>query len=126
MAYAVAMRTIDHFERALGRVALWSPRRITATNGRVRDEFVRRLRIYPHGLRAANAFYSPDRKSLLFGYFNASQTDMGDQLPGGLIFGALSHDIVAHETTHALDAKRSGPADRKAADPLHLAGGPVS
>jgi len=102
MAYAVAMRTIEHFERALGRVALWSPRRITTDNRNSRDEFVRRLRIYPHALRAANAFYSPDRKALLFGYFNAAQADMGDELPGGLIFGTLSHDIVAHETTHAL------------------------
>jgi hypothetical protein len=75
MAYAVAMRTIEHFERALGRVALWSPRRVPTGN---RDGFVQRLRIYPHALRAANAFYSPDRKALLFGYFNAAQTDAGD------------------------------------------------
>ena len=27
MVYAVAMTTITHFERALGRVALWAPRR---------------------------------------------------------------------------------------------------
>src|SRR5258705_10523452 len=27
MVYAVAMATIGHFERALGRVALWAPRR---------------------------------------------------------------------------------------------------
>ncbi len=101
MVYAVAMRAIEHFERALGRVALWSPRRVV-TDGIIRDEFVRRLRIYPHAFRAANAFYSPDRKALLFGYFNASLTDAGDELPGGLVFGTLSHDIVAHETTHAL------------------------
>src|SRR5262249_53907803 len=28
MVYAVAMKTIEHFEKALGRVALWAPRRI--------------------------------------------------------------------------------------------------
>jgi hypothetical protein len=106
MAYAVAMKTVEHFERALGRVALWSPRRVEGLNGQrkreIRDEFVRRLRVYPHAIRAANAFYSPDRKALLFGYFNAAQDDSGDVLPGGLVFGALSHDIIAHETTHAL------------------------
>ena len=30
---------------------------------------MRRLRIYPHALRDRNAFYSPDKKALLFGYF---------------------------------------------------------
>jgi hypothetical protein len=102
MVYAVAMTTIAHFERALGRVALWSPRLARAANGKLEEQFVPQLRIYPHALRQANAFYSPDRKALLFGYFTASQTDSGDVLPGGSVFSALSHDIIAHETTHAL------------------------
>lgn len=101
MVYAVAMRTIEHFERALGRVALWAPRR-TYVDGRPRDEFVRRLRLYPHALRTANAFYSPDRKALLFGYFPESAANPNGLLPGGLVFAALSHDIIAHETSHAL------------------------
>src|SRR5262249_23263809 len=41
-------------------------------------------------------------KALLLGYFPASQTAPGDNLPGGTIFCSLSHDIIAHETTHAL------------------------
>jgi len=103
MAYAVAMRTLERFEQALGRKALWAPHRLTSRNGRIRDDrFVRRLRIYPHAIRMANAFYSPDRKALLLGYFSATEQDAGDVLPGGLVFGALSHDIIAHETTHAL------------------------
>jgi hypothetical protein len=101
MVYAVAMRTIEHFERALGRVALWAPRRETA-DGKVRDHFVRRLRVYPHGVRQANAFYSPERKALLMGYFSAPDKDAGDLLPGGTVFTSLSHDIIAHEATHAL------------------------
>ena len=32
---------------------------------------VQRLRIYPHALRAKNAYYSPERKALLLGYFTA-------------------------------------------------------
>src|SRR6185369_4705743 len=91
MVYAVAMRTIQHFEEALGRVALWSPRRV--------EYNVQRLRIYPHALRAENAFYSPERIALLLGYFTASERSSGDVLPGSIVFSAVSHDIIAHETT---------------------------
>jgi hypothetical protein len=101
MAYAVARNTIRHFERALGRRALWSPRLVRA-NGGWRAEFVERLRIYPHALREANAYYSPAKKALLFGYFPASATDAGEDMPGGIVFTCLSHDILAHETSHAL------------------------
>ncbi|NIN69808.1 MAG: hypothetical protein GTO63_35030 [Anaerolineae bacterium] len=103
MVYAVARTTIRHFEEALGRRALWAPRIYKPKRGRLlRDEFVPRLRIYPHALREANAYYSPRKKALLFGYFPASTTTPGENLPGGTVFACLSHDIVAHETTHAL------------------------
>src|SRR5262245_13362597 len=98
MVYAVAMTTIGHFERALGRVALWSSHRGV---GNEDDQFVRRLRIYPHALRDRNAFYSPDKKALLFGYFPVGIKDARNT-PGTLVFTCLSHDIIAHETTHAL------------------------
>src|SRR6185295_12354908 len=65
-------------------------------------QYVQRLRIYPHAMREANAFYSPLKKALLFGYFPASTTDPGRNLPGGTVFTCLSHDVIAHETTHAL------------------------
>jgi hypothetical protein len=100
MAYAVARLTIDRFEKALGRKALWSPRGDVAEDDPSR--YVQRLRIYPHALREANAYYSPSRKALLFGYFCASPEDPGDHLPGSFVFGCLSHDIIAHETAHAL------------------------
>lgn len=67
-----------------------------------REAFVRRLRIYPHALREANAYYSPSKKALLFGYFPAVGGDVGRNLPGGMVLTCLSHDIVAHETTHAV------------------------
>lgn len=103
MCYAVAMRTIDHFERALGRKVLWSTRYVRNSAGDViGNEYVPRLRIYPHALRTANSFYSPDRKALLLGYFSANLDNAGNALPGSRIFCAVSHDIVAHETTHAL------------------------
>ena len=98
MVYAVASRTIELFERALGRVALWAPRALADQS----LEYVQRLRIYPHALRDQNAFYSPSKKALLLGYFNALPDDPQDNTPGALVFACLSHDIVAHETTHAL------------------------
>ena len=97
MVYAVAMTTIRNFERALGRRVLWSP--AGEDQG---YEFVRRLRIYPHALREANAYYSPWKKALLFGYFPASPVNPGRNLPGGTVFTCLSHDVIAHEVTHAL------------------------
>jgi hypothetical protein len=105
MVYAVAMTTIAHFERALGRKALWAQRTHDARGQlitRWEDRYVPRLRIHPHALREANAYYSPDRKALLFGYFPATASDAAGNLPGGIVFTCLSHDIIAHETTHAL------------------------
>ncbi len=102
MVYAVAMATIGHFERALGRRALWaSDEGEDPATGRYDQRFVRRLRIYPHALRARNAYYSPQRKAVLFGYFPVERKD-AHNTPGTLVFTCLSHDIVAHEITHAL------------------------
>jgi hypothetical protein len=101
MLYAVAMSTIQRFEEALGRRVLWSvPRQANA--GSDRWQYVQRLRIYPHALREANAYYSPEKKALLFGYFNATPRQATLALPGGLVFTCLSHDVIAHEVTHAL------------------------
>lgn len=101
MVYAVAMSTIGHFERALGRPVLWRPR-INPEKEADDSQFVRRLRIRPHALRQANAFYSPHEVGLLFGSFEAGADDLGDQVPGSEVYTCLSHDIVAHETTHAI------------------------
>lgn len=86
-AYAIAMRTLGAFERALGRRVSWS------SGGH-------QLHIAPHAFAQANAFYSEADRALLFGYFH--------RLDGTPVFTSLSHDIVAHETTHAiLDGLRS-------------------
>jgi hypothetical protein len=108
MVYAVAMRTIRNFEIALGRRALWAERVVPVLANDEKAEaggparttraFVRRLRLYPHALREANAYYSPDKHALLFGYFPAENPLESGQI----VFTALSHDVVAHETTHAL------------------------
>ncbi len=103
MVYAVAMVTIQNFESSLGRKTLWSGHYATNPNtGKKENFFVRQLRIYPHAIRQANAFYDPQKKALLFGYFPASKINPGNNLPGGLVFTCLSFDIISHETTHAL------------------------
>jgi hypothetical protein len=100
MVYAVGMTTIRNFERALGRRALWAP--LQKPGATPAEQFIQRLRVYPHALREANAYYSPEKRALLFGYFPASSDRPERYLPGGIVFTCLSHDIIAHETTHAL------------------------
>lgn len=111
MVYAVAMSTIQHFERALGRKILWPDQKVPlqeaedgdpANSSSTHYEPVPRLRIYPHAIRESNAYYDSDKKALLFGYFPARPRTEGDLMPGGVIFSCLSHDIIAHEMTHAI------------------------
>jgi hypothetical protein len=101
MVYAVAMTTIKNFEKALGRPSLWAARiTVDEKKHKLNYEYVQQLRIYPHALREDNAYYSPNKKALLLGYFqNSKSTEL---LPSGSIYACLSSDIIAHETTHAL------------------------
>lgn len=101
MVYAVAMTTIAHFEQALGRPVLWRSE-INPQNYFDDSKFVRQLTVQPHALRQANAYYSPQKVGLLFGYFEASADDPGDHVAGSAVYACLSHDIIAHETTHAI------------------------
>lgn len=79
--YAVAARTLAAFETALGRRLPW------AFAGH-------QLYLVPHAFSEANAYYSADDRALLFGYV----PQPGDHS----IYTCLSHDVVAHETTHAV------------------------
>ena len=84
------MNTIRHFEHALG--PQYSGH-LDTTKMRRPGSAINTLNVfYPHALRAANTYYSPAKKALLFGYFSG---------PSGMVFSCLSHDIVAHETTHS-------------------------
>jgi hypothetical protein len=78
--YALVMATLARFEYALGRRAAWGFR-------------AHQLKVVPHAFEAANAFYSPESESLSFGYYRRG---------GEVVFTCLSHDVVVHETTHAL------------------------
>lgn len=107
--YAVVMSVIYQFEKALGRKIIWS--RIVDSEeqdgsvspySRYDHQFVSKLRIYPHAMRQQNAFYSPAKNALLFGYFKASSNWNSNNVPGSTVFTCLSPDIVSHETTHAI------------------------
>jgi hypothetical protein len=100
MVYAVVMTTISNFEQALGRKIIWAPRRLKDQSRY--EEYVPKLRIYPHAFRDANAYYSPVKKALLFGYFSSTPANEALHMPDSLVFTCLSHDIIAHETTHAI------------------------
>jgi hypothetical protein len=54
------------------------------------------LKIVPHAFPEANAYYSRRDEALLFGYFPSARNRRRT------VFTCLSHDVVAHETTHAL------------------------
>jgi hypothetical protein len=97
MVYAVASETISRFEFALGRKIRWR-----RDSSRKSSSFHNLLRLFPHAMQEANAYYDPSLRGIVFGYFPASATDPGNNLPGQTIFTCLSHDIVAHEMTHAL------------------------
>src|SRR3984957_10015240 len=107
MVYAIASRTIQMFEVALGREIRW--RRADRFGGsKEHDDALRKtddirvLKLYPHAMQQANAYYSPQAHGILFGYFKANTTDQGRNLPGQLVFTCLSQDIIAHEVTHAV------------------------
>lgn len=92
--YAVAARTLAAFEEALGRRVPW------AFSGH-------QLYLVPRAFREPNAYYDPDSNAILFGAFDGPVGPPGAAVPG-TIYTSLSHDIVAHETTHAiLDGLRS-------------------
>ena len=79
-AYALVMRTLHRFEFALGRRVGWS------TGGH-------QLKVVPHAFEQANAFYAEDAEALVFGYVRSR---------GALTLFGLSHDVIVHETSHAL------------------------
>ncbi len=101
MTYAVCSLTYAAFRRALGRDISWAG---DAADGTGRT----RLVVRPFGMRQRNAGYSREGGDLSFGYFRAPARATGFTVARGLVFTALSHDVIAHETTHAiLDSLRS-------------------
>jgi hypothetical protein len=81
--YALVMSTLGRFEHALGRRVGW------AFPGRGHQ-----IKVAPHAFAEANAYYSRSDEALLFGYFRGRRKQ--------LVFTCLSHDVIVHETSHAL------------------------
>ena len=92
MVYAVATRVYFAFKAALGRNLSWG----------FTDHHRPQLRIRPHAFKERNAYYDRAAGEIAFGYYDADAEVASTDLPGGTIFTCLSHDIIAHETTHAL------------------------
>ncbi|HEX3555980.1 MAG TPA: peptidase M4 [Thermoanaerobaculia bacterium] len=102
MVYAVCSSVYATFRYALGRPVAWG------FDERTDSPFPNQLVIRPHGTQDRNAYYDKQKGELVFGYFRADETVLGNNLPRGSIFTCLSHDIVVHELTHALlDGLRS-------------------
>jgi hypothetical protein len=80
--YAVAARTLALFERHLGRRLPW----------RFADH---QLFLVPHAFVEGNAYYSPDDRAVFFGYLPSADGEPP-------MYTCLSHDIIAHEVTHAI------------------------
>ncbi|HEY3650237.1 MAG TPA: hypothetical protein VGL33_19900, partial [Streptosporangiaceae bacterium] len=98
--YAIAARTLAVFESAIGRRLNW---------GFLGHE----LYLVPHAMAEANAYYADDVRAVLFGYTPARVRRATRNGPGlriarsgrldpDAIYTCLSHDVIAHETTHAV------------------------
>jgi len=95
MVYAVCSSVYAAFRAALGRELAWAFKEP-------------QLRVIPHGAKAKNAAYSRDDRSLSFGWYEAEDNAAGRIMPKQHVFACLSHDIIAHELTHAvLDGLRA-------------------
>jgi hypothetical protein len=85
--FAIASRTLSAFEAGLGRRVPW-------------DSASHQLYLIPHGMLRANAGYDANNRALIFGIADVDGTPR---------YSCLSHDVIAHETTHAiLDGLRPG------------------
>jgi hypothetical protein len=80
--WAIATRTLDTFEQALGRRLPWS---FTGHH----------LYLVPGAFAEPNAYYASEDRAVLFGYVPRG----GGKPP---VHTALAFDVVAHEVTHAI------------------------
>jgi hypothetical protein len=96
MVYAVSSLVHTSFRHALGRQLTW---------GFVRPADNRtQLLIKPRAFDSSNSHYDRETGELCFGFYKSRATE---SYPG-TVYACLSHDTVAHETTHAvLDGLRA-------------------
>jgi len=96
MVYSIAMMTYHRFYKALGRQIAWS----FPPSGENNDNT--RLKLYPHSRNAQNAWYDRTEGAIFFGYYKANNSTTVVQKDKGYVFSSVSHDVIAHEMSHAL------------------------
>lgn len=95
MVYAVCSSVYNAFRGALGRDLSWGFKRRPGGDDR--------LLLVPFGMPdRKNARYNKATGVLEFGYFKAAKDVVGRTPAGTQVFTSLSHDIIAHEFSHAL------------------------
>jgi hypothetical protein len=90
MAYAVCSTVYTAFRTALGRHITWGFKNTEANRTQ--------LRLRPRAFEGTNSFYDKAAGELCFGFYK-------NKAEGGfpeMVYSCLSHDTLAHETTHAL------------------------
>ncbi|MFC0250411.1 hypothetical protein [Massilia consociata] len=94
MVYAVCSSVYASFRNALGRHMSW---------GFTRRDQDHALHLRPFAFRGANAYYDKWAGCICFGYAPMPACPQAVRaLPGETVFACLSHDVIAHEVTHAL------------------------
>jgi len=95
MVYAVGCNVYEAFRTALGRDLSWG-------FGHADEPAL--LALHPHYGEGSNAYYTKTVHGgeIHFGYFKASSEPTDRTMPGGFVFTCLSHDVIAHEISHAL------------------------
>ena len=84
--YAIVTRILDRFQFALGRRLAWG------CGGH-------QIYVAPHAFADANAYYSEEDRAIFLGYFPGRNRKTKQEMT---VHTCLSHDVVAHETTHAI------------------------
>ncbi len=97
MVYAVCSSVYAAFKAALGRDPAWGFDRGDDEERRTAGV----LKIHPRAFEGPNAHYNNVAGSLEFGWFTADGNTFG-MMKGERVYTCLSHDIIAHELTHAL------------------------
>jgi hypothetical protein len=96
MVYAVCSSVYSAFKVALGRDLTFG---FLEDPSRKQD----RLRLLPFGMEGKNARYESQSGVIRFGCFTSDSSRIaGRTAPNGKVYTAVSHDIIAHEFTHAL------------------------
>jgi hypothetical protein len=100
MVYAVCSSVYTAFKAALGRDPAWGFVRAEA-GSEEDDPRAGVLVIHPRAFEGRNAHYDNAAGSLEFGWFIADGSTFG-MMKGERVYTSLSHDVIAHELTHAL------------------------